>query len=167
MKKLKSKIVIVLMAAVVMIFSASSPVFAAENDAEYDVAIKCDYELPENSDSSSEYFRFENPLQRMDSNGNFIFSFSWAMYSDYFKPKNSSITVYVTATSTSNKNYAIYLHEVSSDKQIGGADFVADGNEQSCTFTGLDTDSYYYLSFTKPIFSDATITGSGRICYIK
>lgn len=167
MRKLKSKVATVLMTAMVMIFSVNSLVFAAESDTAYDVAIKCDYELPENNDSSSEYFRFENPLQRMDSNGNFTFSFKWTMDSDSFKPKTSSIKVYITATSTSDKEFYVYLFKLNPDSDydtmIKKVTYTADGQSKYYEFKDLDTKSYYYLSFDKPFFSDATITGSGYI----
>ena len=34
-------------------------------------------------------------------------------------------------------------------------------------FTGLDTNPSYYLYFSKPLFSNATITGTGHIKNIK
>ena len=152
MRKLKSKVATVLMRTIVMIFSANSLVFAAENDAAYDVAIKCDYELSENNDSSSEYFRFDNPLQRMDSNGNFTFSFKSIMNSDSFKPKTSSIKVYITATSTSDKAFYVYLFKVNPDSDydtmIKKVEYTANGQSQYYEFKDLDTKSKYYYLLT-------------------
>lgn len=168
MKQLKSRIATVLMSAM-LVFSVNTTVFAAENDAEpNDIAIRCDYELAENDDSSSEYFRFGNPNQRMDDEGNFSFSFSWEVNSDIFKPASSSIKVYATATSSSSdQTYYISLYEAGNDTFVKSAKFKADGTSQFYEFTDLDTNSYYYLSGTKPLFSTGTITGSGRIEYIQ
>lgn len=127
--------------------------------------------LDENTDDSSEYFRFANPNSRIDSNGNFTFSFKWEMDSSYFKPKNSSITVYAKATSsTSNEKYYITLYKYNSsgdDTKVKRIKYTANGTNQSYTFTGLNTSSSYYLRFTKPLTSSAKITGSGRIASIK
>lgn len=155
--------------ATVMVLGTSMTVFAADIEEHYDgVAIECDYELPENTDDSSEYFSFINLNQRMDSNGYFTFSYSWAMSSDYFKPASSSIRVYMSATSsTSNQTYYINLYKSGSDSSLGSVKLTANGNSQYYDFTGLDTNSYYYLSFSKPLLSNATITGSGHINYIQ
>lgn len=168
MKQLKSRIATVLM-SMMLVFSMNTTVFAAENDAEPDdVAIRCDYELAENDDSSSEYFRFGNPNQRMDEKGNFTFSFSYALDSDLFKPASSSIKVYATATSSSSdQTYYISLYKAVNDTYVKGVTYKADGTTQFYEFTDLDTSSYYYLSASKPLFSTGTITGSGHIDYIQ
>lgn len=167
MKKFKSLICFIM--ATVMMLGTSMSVFAADVEEQYDgVAIECDYELPENVDDSSEYFCFMSPHQRMDSNGYFTFSYSWAMESDLFKPASSSIRLYMTATSsTSNQTYYINLYKVGSDSSLGTVRFTANGNSQYYDFSGLDTNSYYYLYFSKPLLSNSTITGSGHINYIQ
>ena len=169
MKQLRGKITTALMTIIMLVLSMNTSVFAAESDAEYDdVAISCDYELPENNDSSSEYFRFDNPNQRMDANGNFSFSYKMIMYSDTFTPASSSIKVYATAkSSTSDKTYYIMLYKYEDDTFIKSVSYKADGTSQVYEFTDLDTSKDYYLAFSKPLSSSATITGSGRIEYIK
>ncbi|MGN0427929.1 MAG: hypothetical protein ACI4F0_09030 [Agathobacter sp.] len=90
MKKFRSLLCFIM--ATVMVLGSNISVFAAEDYEQYDsVSIECDYELPENIDDSYEYFSFLNLNQRMDSNGYFTFSYSWAMDSDYFKPASTSI----------------------------------------------------------------------------
>ena len=167
MKKRMLSVVLVL----AMLFTTNLTAFASEKVEYDDVAVASDMNLDENTDDSSEYFRFANPNSRIDSNGNFTFSFKREMDSSYFKPKNSSITVYAKATSsTSNKNYYIALYKYNSpgdDIMIKRIKYTANGNNQSYTFTGLSTSSDYCLRFTKPLTSSATITGSGRIASIK
>ena len=90
------------------------------------------------------------------------------MYSQYFKPKASSIKVYMKATSsTSDKKYYINLYKDGSDSSLGSVTYTADGTSQYYEFTGLDTNSSYYLYFSKPLFSNATITGTGHINHIQ
>lgn len=103
----------------------------------------------------------------MGSDGSFSFSYNFTMSSDLFKPKNSSITVYSTATSsTSDKEYDILLYKFSDDKKVGStAVYTANGTTQKFTWTGLDTNTTYYLYFSKPLSNGGKITGSGRIDY--
>lgn len=154
-----------------MLLATNLTAFAAEEETYDDVASECDIELEENTDDSEEYFKFGNPKLRLDSNGNFTFSFKREMSSGYFKPASSSITVYAQATSsTDNESYYIGLYKYNSsgdDTFIKRIKYTANGNNQSYTFTGLSTSSSYYLYFTKPLTSSATITGSGRIASIK
>lgn len=167
MKKRMLSMVLVL----AMLFSTNLTAFASEK-AEYDdVAVACDVNLDENTDDSEEYFRFVNPNSRIDSNGNFTFSFKWTMDSSYFKPASSSITVYAKATSsTSNETYYITLYKYNSsgdDVKVKKVKYTANGTNQSYKFTGLSTSSSYRLKFTKPLSNNTTITGSGRIASIK
>lgn len=167
--KTARKIGAFLLAMTMMVVSTNITAFAATEDKEYDaVATVCDDDLPENDNDLSEYFHFANPNSRMDSYGNFTFSFSWAMESDYFKPASSSLKLSAKATSsTSNQTYYIALYKVGSDNPIKNVKFTADGTAQSYQFTGLSTSSYYYLSFSKPILSNATITGTGKVSIIQ
>lgn len=75
--------------------------------------------------------------------------------------------MYATATSsTSDQTYYIALYKKNAsgnDTQIKDIKYTANGKTQSYTFNELSTDSTYYLYFTKPLTSTATITGSGRI----
>ena len=125
-------------------------------------------ELPLNTDSSCQYFQFENDGQRMDSQGNFTFSFSWAMQSTSFKPFATTITIRATATSSNNnKTYYIGVKEVATGNSLGYATYTANGQQQDFQFSGLDLNTSYYLYFSKPILSNATITGSGRVMNIQ
>lgn len=131
-------------------------------------AVECEYDLPENEDSSCQYFAFDENTQKIDSNGNFTFSFSWAMSSTTFKPAASKIRVYASATSsTSNKTYYITLKRFSDDASMGYGTYTANGTSQYIEFSGLDLYTSYYLYFSKPIISGATITGSGSVNYIQ
>ena len=128
-----------------------------------DVAKECDYYLRKNNDSSSEYFRF-SPLTRMSSSGNFSFSYKREMDSDSFKPTDSTMRVYATATSsTNNQTYYISLFKSSDDSLVKSVTYTANGSSQYYDFTGLSTSTSYYLHFSKPLSSSATITGSGQI----
>lgn len=169
MKGLKSRALTVLMAVMMLVCNVNTHVFAAESsDGQNDMTISDGHELAENSDTSSDYFWFGNPNLRMEDNGSFHFSFSFRLSSDLFKPTSSSIKVYATATSSnSNKSYNISLYESGSDKQVKSVSYKADGTEYNYEFTDLDPDKYYYLYFSKPLFSDSTITGDGRIDYIQ
>ena len=130
----------------------------------YGVAEECDYYLPENTDDLSQYFKFGSLGQRMDSNGYFTFSFSYALSSTSFKPAHSSICVYATATSsTSNKTYYISLYKSGQSNAISTITYTANGKTERHYFTGLSTSNRYYLKFTLPILSSATVTGSGRV----
>jgi hypothetical protein len=152
----------------IMTLSIGFNVFAAELDKgsgmKMGVAKECSYYLPQNSESSSEYFRFSNLFTRMNSNGSFTFSFMREMDSDSFKPKNSTMRVYATATSSnSNQTYYISLFKSSDNSLVQSVTYTANGNSQYYDFTGLSTSTRYYLHFSKPISSTATITGSGQI----
>lgn len=132
-------------------------------------ATECDAEcdLPINNDSSSQFFAFVDDGQKMDANGNFIFSFSWAMESTSFRPSASSIDVYATATtSNNNKTYYIGLKEVGGSS-LGYHSYTANGTQQQGSFSGLDSNKWYVLYFSKPATSSATITGSGHVDYIR
>ena len=134
----------------------------AEDFRNIETAIECNIDLPENTDSSKNYFRFAEP-QRMDANGNFTFSFSWKMSSVSFKPASSSIKVYSKATSsTSNKTYYIGVRKIG-ESSYTPVRYTANNTNLYYEFTGLDTNSYYCLEFSKPLTSGATITGSGSI----
>lgn len=166
MKKLRSLLCFVM--ATILMLGSSITVFAADDRVQYATATECEYELPENTDNSSDYFNFVNLKKRMDSNGYFTFSYSWAMYSQHFKPKASSIKVYMKATSSaSDKKYYINLYKDGSDSSLGSVTYTADGTSQYYKFTALDTNSSYYLYFSKPLFSNATITGTGHINHIQ
>lgn len=167
MKKRMLSVVLVL----AMLFTTNLTAFASEKVEYDDVAVASDVNLDENTDDSSEYFRFANPNSRIDSNGNFTFSFKWKLESSYFKPANSSITVYAKATSsTSNEKYYISLYKYNSsgdDTLVKKIKYTANGTNQSYKFTGLSTSKSYRLIFSKPFTSNSTITGSGRIASIK
>lgn len=169
---MKKKILSVLLVLGV-ILSTNTTSLAADVDLPDDYAQKCDIYLPANNDDSHEYFEFTNPNARINSDGSFTFSFQREMSSSNFTPASSSITVYASATSsTSNKTYYISLWKYSTgsasdDTQIASIKYTADGSTQKYTFTGLSTSSRYYLYFSKPLTSSATITGSGRIESIK
>ncbi len=141
---------------------------ACINDSRIEEATECDYYLPTNTDSSSEYFCFNEEGQRINSDGSFTFSFSWALQSSYFKPANSTIRIYATATSdTNNKTYYINLYKDGESNPVKTVKYTANGVSQYADFSGLDTNSYYYMYFRIPLNSTATITGSGQINYIQ
>lgn len=173
MKKKIMKSILALTMVAAFIFGVTNTSVYASNEKEYDdTATVCDMELGENTDNSGECFRFiTNPNSRMESDGSFTFSYSWKMQSDYFKPANSSIKVYATATSsTSNKTYYISLYKYNSsgdDKLVDKIKYTADGTSQYYQFTGLSTSSEYYLYFTLPLTSSAQITGTGKVVSIK
>lgn len=163
--KLKKRLMALLLIGTTML-STNLTAFAATTEAAEGVAIQCNEILPENTDSSTEYFRFtkQNPNARMEDDGSFTFSFSWAMESQVFKPAASSIKVYATATTTSSdKTYSIYLYKSGEEDPVKKVSYKANGTSQYYEFTGLDTNSYYYLYFTKSAFNSGTVTGSGRI----
>ena len=120
--------------------------------------------MPINNDSSEQYFRFVDENNRMDSNGYFTFSFSWAMESTSFYPFASSITVVAAATSSNNnQTYYIGVKEVATGNSVGVHQYTANGSSYSSVFSGLDVNKSYKLYFSKPILSNATITGSGQV----
>ena len=180
MKTVK-KILLSTFSLLVFVLSFECVVMAAEgNDVNPDetssyaediieqVATECDLILPENNDSSKEYINFVDSDEKMDSQGNFTFSYSYLLQSDPFKPSFSTIWVYASATSsTNNKTYYIKVKRFSDDAIVGSATYTANGQTGSASFGGLDTNTTYYLEFTLPIFSNATITGSGKINYIQ
>ena len=136
----------------------------------YDVATSSDVKLEKNTDSSHQYFVFDESGQKMDSNGNFTFSFSWSMDSASFKPASSSITLYARATCTSTvKSYNIDLYRIdgTDDTLVKAVSFTANDTSQQYTFTGLDTSERYFLRFTKPFWNAGTVTGSGQITPIQ
>ena len=171
MKKVYKSVFSIVMIAMLFV-TANSKVFAAEEQVYDDVAKECnDIYLEENNDDSNEYFEFGNPNLRIDANGSFTFSYKREMSSSTFKPAATSITVYSKATSsTDNKTYYISLYKYNSsgdDTFLKKIKYTANGTSQSYKFTGLSTSSKYYLYFSKPLTSSATITGSGRIASIK
>ena len=104
----------------------------------------------------------------MESDGSFSFSYSWSMQSQLFKPASSSIKVYARATSTSSdKSYSIWLYKSGEDEPVQKVNYTANGKEQYYQFTGLNTNSYYYLYFTKSLLNDGKVTGSGSIDHIQ
>lgn len=153
------------MLSITIIASYVTPVSAAEVFPESDVAVPIEEYLEPNYDDSHEYFKFSESNKRMDNNGNFTFSFSWSMTSDYFYPKESKITVTATATSSNpdNQKYTISLYKAKDDSFVKSIKYTADGTAYIGTFSDLDTDTLYYLSFTHTHFPSATITGSGAV----
>jgi hypothetical protein len=57
----------------------------------------------------------------------------------------------------------LYKFGKTEDEYIKSATFTADDKSRKFDFTSLDTDSKYFLVFTKPILSNGTITGSGKV----
>ena len=169
MKKLTS--LLCFMMVTILMFGTSTPVLAAEVIDSIDRHIateECEYEPLDNTNDSFDYSSFLIMNRRIDNKGYFTFSYSWAMYSEYFKPASSSIKVYMKATSSnSDKTYYINLYKMDSDSSLGSVTYTANGKSQYYEFTGLDTNSSYYLYFSKPLFSNATITGTGHIKNIK
>lgn len=168
-----SKLIKRIMAMVMMfstVFSSIGLQALAADDEKNDKSIECEYALPENNDSSSEYFEFiQDSNQRIDANGYFTFSYLNSMISTSFKPAASSMTIYVTATSspTPNKTYYISLVEFDTDTIVKRVSFTANGVSQYYVFTGLDTSKDYYLGFSLPLFSSGTVTGSGHLVSIQ
>ena len=182
MKALLGKICIFVTIVVAMTFGSKLVALAADmeevdsyfeedvlfNDSRIEEATECDYYLPANTDSSSQYFYFNEEGQRINSDGSFTFSFSWALQSSYFRPANSTIRIYATATSdTNDKTYYINLYKDGESNPVKTVKYTANGVSQYADFTGLDTNSYYYMYFRIPLTSSATITGSGQINYIQ
>lgn len=146
------------------------PVSAAEvTPTTIDIAIPTDEYLEPNYDDSHEYFQFNESLQRLDSNGDFTFSFKDRMTSDYFYPTSSTITVTVNAKSNNSegKSFSVYVCKASDDSRVKGASYTANETSQKGTFSRLDTNTIYYLEFTRPFFQNATISGSGKVTPIK
>ena len=56
MKKLRSLLCFVM--ATILMLGSSITVFAADDRVQYATATECEYELPENTDNSSDYFNF-------------------------------------------------------------------------------------------------------------
>lgn len=90
------------------------------------------------------------------------------MTSDTFKPKDSSITIYATATTNTVKNiYFIGVYRYSDDALMGSfIKYTADGGNWKHTWTGLDTNEKYYLYFSQDL-GVGKVTGSGKIKYIQ
>ena len=134
-----------------------------------DIAIPTDEYLEPNYDDSHEYFKFNESLQRLDSNGKFTFSFKDWMSSDYFYPTSSTITVTITAKSSNSdgKSFSVYLCKASDDSRVKGVSYTANETSQKGTFSDLDTNTLYYLEFARPLFQNATISGSGEVTPIK
>lgn len=158
------------LAAMLMVMGTCITTFAAEKEIiVYEEAIPSfDVKLPQNTDDNGEYVRFSNSLKRIGSDGTFSFSFSMAMDSSTFTPANSTINVYAKATSSSEtqKTFSILLYRWDDDQLVGKAKtFTANDVEQYCTWSGLDTNTKYYLYFSKP--SGGKITGTGYIKSIK
>lgn len=147
----------------ILVLCSSFSAFA-QDTASIESATKTDEWLEQNTDNSSEYFRFSERISRMDENGNFVFSYKDQFGGDTFKPNGSSITVYASATSsTSDTTYYISLYKADRTLVKSNVKYTADGSTYKYSFTGLSSSTSYYLYFSKPLKSRATITGSGRI----
>ena len=149
-----------------MLVGMEMTVSAQEN---YEEAERCDdIELPENKNNEGEYFKLDNSDKRIDQDGNFSFSYENTMTSDTFKPKDSSITIYATATTNTVKNtYFIGVYRYSDDALMGSfIKYTADGGNWKHTWTGLDTNEKYYLYFSQDL-GVGKVTGSGKIKYIQ
>lgn len=160
--KVKKRVISVV--TMILVLCSSFSVFAKDTLNSVECATKTDEFLEQNTDDSSEYFRFSEKISRMDENGNFIFSYKDQFGGDTFKPSGSSITVYASATSsTSDTTYYISLYKSDGTLVKSNVKYTADGNTYKYKFTGLSSSTSYYLYFSKPLSSRATITGSGRI----
>lgn len=158
-----------ILAITVMTFN-TMPVSATEiAPPANDIAVPTDEFLEPNYDDSHEYFKFANTMQRMDGNGNFTFSFKDRMTSDYFYPTSSTIKVTISAKSsnTDGKSFSVYVCKAYDDSRVKGVNFTANETSQTGTFSNLDTSTLYYLEFTRPLFQNAKITGSGTVTPIK
>lgn len=169
--------IMALVIAVGMVMGMSCTAFAESREMEkglssesasYGVSTECNYYLPENTDDLSQYFKFGGMGQRIDSNGYFTFSFAYSLNSSSFRPVDTTIRVYASATSsTNNKTYYISLYKSGQNSLVKKATFTANGGSQYYDFTGLSTSLSYYLKFTKSSSSTTTITGSGQVEYIQ
>jgi hypothetical protein len=100
----------------------------SSESASYGVSTECDYYLPENTDDLSQYFKFGGMGQRIDSNGYFTFSFAYSLNSSSFRPVDTTIRVYASATSsTNNKTYYISLYKSGQNSLVKKAAFTANG----------------------------------------
>ncbi len=164
------KNILVCIVSVAIAAAYTTSVNAAESETGYDdIAVPVDVYLEPNYDDSHDYFMFHESVQRMDDSGNFTFSFKDTMVSDSFIPAASTIKVTVTAKSSNSDSdtFTIRLCKWSDDFQVGSVKYTANGTAQAGTFSNLSTDTRYYLSFTRPIFQNAKITGSGTVTPIK
>lgn len=165
MRKTK-KILSVILSVVALCLSFGNCAYATELNQTSDIMLdedvygpylgqakECDTEsdMPINEDSSCQYFLFVDDGQKMDGNGNFTFSFSWAMESTSFKPAGSSIDVYAAATSSnSDTTYYIGVKEVGGSS-LGYYSYTANGSQQYGGFSGLNPNKWYVLYFSKPL----------------
>lgn len=150
------KLLVVICTMISILFSYSGVVFAAD-----DCGDQNDYS------QEKDFFIFCEPSgERIDSNGYFTFSFGYAMSSSLFRPTSSTITIYISATSTnSNQDYTVSVYK-EDDSFVCSQPLKANGNAQSFQVSGLNTSSRYYLYFSKPITSGNVISGSGHISNI-
>ena len=159
--------IMALVMAVGMVMGMSCTAFAESREMEKGLSFY-QYYLPENTDDLSQYFKFGGMGQRIDSNGYFTFSFAYSLNSSSFRPVDTTIRVYASATSsTNNKTYYISLYKSGQNSLVKKATFTANGGSQYYDFTGLSTSLSYYLKFTKSSSSTTTITGSGQVEYIQ
>ena len=131
-------------------------------------ATECENEIdmPTNTDDSYQYFIFVDEGQKIDAYGNFTFSFSSSMESSSFKSKKTTLRVYATATSSnSNQTYYIGVKELGGNS-VGYATYTANGVLGYADFP-VNTYTTYVLYFSRPLLSNATITGSGYLDHIQ
>lgn len=179
MKRVR-KVFAAVLSVLIITFCYSNFAFAAEQNAPALInpddslgpwlgyATECENEIdiPINTDASNQYFIFVDEGQKIDAYGNFTFSFSWAMESSSFKSSKTTLRVYATATSSnSNQTYYIGVKELGGNS-VGYATYTANGVLGYADFP-VNTYTTYVLYFSKPLLSNATITGSGYLDHIQ
>ncbi len=105
----------------------------------------------------------EEIVDEIQSDGSFSFSFNTAMQSGSFTVGASGnvLTMYIQATTPSTvKSFTVTL--IGPDGYSQGYTINADGQLHVITYSGTASGKYYFLKFTKGIFTD-TVTGSGML----
>ncbi len=114
--------------------------------------------------------------QKIDSNGNFYFGVTYQVNSNKFKIEEGETSIKITSSAIIENaygedvthkypghGYEIRLYENNFYK--GSADFTANGDEESKTFSGLSSDDTYYIKImnSDKLPEGTEVVGQGNI----
>lgn len=148
---MKIKRILCLVLCLIMMQSLAVNAFATEVDSS-----------EENPDADA-FFAFDAGMERMDSNGDFTFSFNSELSSDRFTAKEDEITVTITVwlrdiddTPTwtdpwfplkdANKTMSVTLYKVG-EGEVGSYTVSANDKKNTLTFTEIEVGAKYYMIF--------------------
>lgn len=124
--------------------------------------------IPLETQNEDNYFRFiEDGKERIDRAGNFVFDITSGINSTRFYVTNTTVQVLINATADVEDQYvSVFIWDADNDEMAGFHTYPCDGSDHIKNFSGLDTNTKYYLKISN--ISKATrITGSGRIGWTK